>query len=83
VFQGALFLEQSMQLKVKEAFKWAHQHVNVQEHNVGDVIDTEDEDLIRVATEEGWAAEEGKDDDADAEAKAKAAAEAAALKAKK
>lgn len=43
-----------MQLKVKKAFKWAHRHVDVQEHNVGDVIDTEDEDLIRVATEEGW-----------------------------
>lgn len=72
-----------MQLKVKEAFKWAHRHVDVQEHNVGDVIDTEDEDLIRVATEEGWAAEEGSEDDADAEAKAKAAAEAAASKTKK
>lgn len=71
-----------MQLKVKKAFKWAHRHVDVQEFEVGDVIDTEDEDLIRVATEEGWAAEEVSDD-ADAEAKAKAAAEAAASKAKK
>lgn len=44
-----------MKLKVKKAFKWAHRHVDVQEHNVGDVIDTDDEDLIRVATEEGWA----------------------------
>lgn len=44
-----------MQLKVKKAFKWAHRHVDVQEHNVGDVIETEDKDLIRVATEEGWA----------------------------
>lgn len=43
-----------MQLKVKKSFKWAHRHVDVQEYNVGDVIDTEDEDLIRVATEEGW-----------------------------
>ena len=71
-----------MQLKVKKAFKWAHRHVDVQEFEVGDVIDTEDEDLIRVATEEGWAAEEVSDD-ADAEAKAKAAAEAAASEAKK
>ena len=47
-----------MQLKVKKAFKWAHRHVDVQEHNVGDVIDTEDEDLIRVATEEGWVSKE-------------------------
>jgi hypothetical protein len=44
-----------MQLKVKKSFKWAHRHVDVQEYNVGDVIDTEDEDLIRVAIDEGWA----------------------------
>lgn len=43
-----------MQLKVKKAFKWAHRHVEVQEFEVGEVIDTEDEDLIRVATDEGW-----------------------------
>jgi len=43
-----------MFLKVKKSFKWAHRHVEVKEHNLGDVIDTEDEDLIRVATEEGW-----------------------------
>ena len=46
-----------MQLKVKKTFTWAHQHVNVQEHTKGDVIETEDEDLIRVSTEEGWAVE--------------------------
>ena len=43
-----------MHLKVKTAFKWAYRNVDVQEHNVGDVIETEDEDLIRVSTEEGW-----------------------------
>lgn len=45
-----------MQLEVKKSFKWAHRHVDVQEYNVGEVIDTEDEDLIRVATEEKWVA---------------------------
>lgn len=45
-----------MQLKVKQAFKWAHRHVDVKEHKPGDVIDTDDKDLIRVATEEGWVA---------------------------
>ena len=28
-----------MQLKVKKAFKWAHRHVDVQEFEVGDVIE--------------------------------------------
>lgn len=46
-----------MHLKVKKAFKWAHRHVDVQEHNAGDVIDTEDKDLIRVSIEEGWTKE--------------------------
>lgn len=45
-----------MQLKVKQAFKWAHRHVDVKEYKPGDVIDTDDKDLIRVATEEGWVA---------------------------
>lgn len=42
-------------LKVKKPFKWAHRHVDVVEYAKGDFIETEDEDLIRVATEEGWA----------------------------
>lgn len=45
-----------MQLKVKQAFKWAHRHVDIKEYKPGDVIDTDDKDLIRVATEEGWVA---------------------------
>ena len=66
-----------MQLKVKKAFKWAHRHVDVQEHNVGDVIDTEDEDLIRVATEEGWVSK-GKEPKPEAPKKEPAAAGPAA-----
>lgn len=42
-------------LKVKKPFKWAHRHVDVKEYKPGDVIETDDKDLVRVATEEGWA----------------------------
>lgn len=66
-----------MQLKVKKAFKWAHRHVDVQEHNVGDVIDTEDEDLIRVATEEGWVSKGEEPKPEDPKAKPPAAVPAA------
>lgn len=45
-----------MKLKVKKAFSWAHDHVRVEEFAVGQIIETQDADLIRVsAEEEGWA----------------------------
>lgn len=44
-----------MKLKVIKPFDWAHKHVRVESFDKGQVIETEDEDLIRVATEEGWA----------------------------
>lgn len=40
--------------KVKESFKWAHQHVNVAEYEAGTEHAFEDADLIQVATAEGW-----------------------------
>ena len=43
-------------LKVKKAFKWAHRHVDVKEYAKGDFIETDDEDLIKVSTDEGWTA---------------------------
>lgn len=43
-----------MLLKVKEPFKWAHQNVRVVEYQIGDEIETDDQDLIDVATAEGW-----------------------------
>lgn len=43
-----------MKLKAKQAFSWAHDHVRVEEFAKGQVIETEDEDLIRVSLEEGW-----------------------------
>lgn len=43
-----------MKLKVIKAFEWAHQNVRVESYAKGQTIETEDEDLIRVATSEGW-----------------------------
>jgi hypothetical protein len=48
-----------MKLKVKADFKWAHEHVNVKEYAKGTEIETDDEDLIRVALDEGWATKVG------------------------
>lgn len=49
-----------MQLKVIKPFDWAHRGVQVEHFEAGIVIETEDEDLIRVSRHEGWAAgEEG------------------------
>ena len=42
-------------LKVKKPFSWAHNHVNIKEYDKGEIIKTDDEDLVRVAAEEGWA----------------------------
>lgn len=44
-----------MKLKVIKPFDWAHDHVRVESYGKGQTIDTEDADLIRVSTEEGWA----------------------------
>lgn len=44
-----------MLLKAKQDFSWAHRGVEVESFTKGQIIKTEDEDLIRVATEEGWA----------------------------
>ena len=47
-----------MQLKVIKAFDWAHRGVQVERFEAGSIIDTEDEDLIRVSKAEGWADED-------------------------
>lgn len=44
-----------MQLKAKKPFSWAHRGVQVEEYEAGQIIETEDSDLIAVATAEGWA----------------------------
>lgn len=54
-----------MKLTATQDFSWAHRGVEVEEFKKGAVIETEDEDLIKVATDEGWAKKSGKADKAD------------------
>ncbi len=42
-------------LKVLVAFSWAHKGVTIVEYEEGETIETDDDDLINVATKEGWA----------------------------
>jgi hypothetical protein len=44
-----------MELKAKKPFSWAHQGSRIEEYEAGQFIETEDADLIAVATAEGWA----------------------------
>jgi hypothetical protein len=43
-----------MKLTVKKPFSWAHKGVTVEAFEVGQSIETEDQDLIDVSTKEGW-----------------------------
>lgn len=43
-----------MKLTVKKPFSWAHRGVTVEHFEVGQTIETEDQDLIDVSTKEGW-----------------------------
>lgn len=45
---------------VKQNFRWAHQGCFIQEYVKGEKLDSDDENLIRVATQEGWIAAETK-----------------------
>ncbi|WP_343735260.1 hypothetical protein [Acidovorax sp.] len=45
-----------MKLIAKQDFSWAHRGVEIEEFKKGQEIDTEDQDLIKVSTDEGWAA---------------------------
>ena len=47
-----------MKLTVKKPFSWAHKGVTIEAFEKGQVIETDDEDLIDVATKEGWASKE-------------------------
>lgn len=42
-------------LKVKVPFSWAHRGVDVKHYEAGQVIETEEEDLVSVSVAEGWA----------------------------
>lgn len=48
-----------MVLTALKAFAWAHRGIDVQRYSAGQAIDTDDADLIAVATTEGWAAPAG------------------------
>ncbi len=48
-----------MELKAKQAFSWAHQGVSIEHFEKGQIIETDDQDLIDVATQEGWASKVG------------------------
>jgi hypothetical protein len=45
-----------MKLIAQEAFSWAHRGVDVEHFEKGAEIETEDQDLIDVSIQEGWAA---------------------------
>ena len=45
-----------MQLKAIQAFSYSFDGVHLVQNEAGQIIDTEDDGLIRVASEEGWAA---------------------------
>ncbi|MES2349155.1 MAG: hypothetical protein V4641_16460 [Pseudomonadota bacterium] len=45
-----------MEFIVVEEFDWAHRGVDIMTYKAGDTINTEDPDLIRVATDEKWIA---------------------------
>lgn len=49
-------------LKVVKDFDWAHRHVDIKSYKKGNVIDTDDEDLIRVAKHEKWVVDAKKED---------------------
>lgn len=51
-----------MKLTAIKDFSWAHRGVEIEQFEKGAVIETEDADLIKVATEEGWAKKAGKAD---------------------
>lgn len=44
-----------MHLKAKQEFSWAHRGVQIESFAKGQIIETDDEDLIAVSVKEGWA----------------------------
>ncbi|MGG7603539.1 HeH/LEM domain-containing protein [Massilia sp. BKSP1R2A-1] len=48
-----------MKLIAKAAFSWAHRGVQVEHFAEGQVIETDDQDLIDVSEREGWTEREG------------------------
>lgn len=52
---GPFSLEKHMELIALQDFSWAHGGVRVEEFKKDQAIETEDADLIEVASREGWA----------------------------
>jgi hypothetical protein len=46
-------------LVIAKGFKFAHRGVEVREYVVGETVETDDPELVRVATENGWASQSG------------------------
>lgn len=61
-------------LIAKTNFSWAHRGCDVVGYEDGQEIETDDRDLIGVATAEGWAEEVGEDGKSAAKTKVKKAA---------
>lgn len=51
---GAFFLGVIMKLVALKGFSWAHAGVRIEEFEKDQVIETDDQDLIKVATREKW-----------------------------
>ncbi len=57
---GAFFLGLIMKLVALKKFSWAHAGVRVEEFEKDQVIETDDQELIKVATQEKWVKQAGK-----------------------
>ena len=51
-----------MKFTVIKEFDWAHRGVEIEKFEKGAALETEDADLIKVATDEGWIKKAGKAD---------------------
>ena len=49
-----------MKLIAKQDFSWAHRGVLIEEFKKGQEIETDDPDLIKVSTDQGWTAKSRK-----------------------
>lgn len=46
-------------LVIAQDFKFAHRGVEVREYAEGETVETDDHELVKVATENGWASQVG------------------------
>lgn len=48
-----------VELVIAEGFKFAHRGVEVREYVKGETVETDDHELVKVATDNGWASQAG------------------------